>query len=74
MRFPAGKSFCFHSARKDAFAAAEARIAGMQYQVKLVDIAKEFSLEKIYLPENIDEILRPSVGRFTSRIAAGRVF
>ena len=28
----------------------------MQYQVKLVDIAKEFSLEKIYLPENIDEI------------------
>ena len=28
----------------------------MQYQVKLVDIAEEFSLEQIYLPENIDEI------------------
>ena len=28
----------------------------MQYQVKLKDIAEEFSLEKIYLPDNIDEI------------------
>lgn len=46
----------------------------MQYQVKLVDIAEEFSLEQIYPPENIDEIYvrRSDVSR--PGLPAGRLF